>query len=139
MKIHRKHITVPTHWAGIHPITEFVTAEVQRSGIRDGLVSVYCLHTSCSLVITENVDPAARRDLEGWFNRLVPEGDPHFVHTIEGPDDMPSHIKTVLTHTSETIPLQDGALLLGTWQGIYLWEHRRKPHHRSLIITVMGV
>ncbi len=138
MKIHRQHITVPTRWPGLHSITELIANETHRSGIRDGLVSVYCQHTSCSLVIAENVDPAARHDLEGWFNRLVPEGDTHFVHTIEGPDDMPSHIKTALTRTSETIPLQDGILLFGKWQSLYLWEHRRKPHNRSLIITVMG-
>ncbi|AHF93850.1 hypothetical protein OPIT5_30470 [Opitutaceae bacterium TAV5] len=138
MKIHHQPVTVPTRWHGLHPITELVTAEVQRSDLRQGLVSVYCQHTSCSLIITENVDPAARLDLEGWFNRLVPEGDPHFTHTVEGPDDMPSHIKTVLTHTSVTIPVKDGKLLLGDWQSIYLWEHRRKPHNRSLVITTLG-
>lgn len=138
MKLHRKQITLSTRWPGIHPITETIKSVVKGSGIRDGLVSVYCQHTSCSIIITENVDPAARSDLEGWFNRLVPEGDPQFSHTVEGPDDMPSHIKTVLTNTSETIPLQEGELLLGEWQSIYLWEHRRKPHNRSIVITVMG-
>jgi secondary thiamine-phosphate synthase enzyme len=101
-------------------------------------VTVFCQHTSCSLVIMENADPSARRDLEGWLERLVPENDPHFEHTLEGPDDMPSHIKMALTRTSETIPFANGQMLLGTWQGIFLWEHRRAAHSRHIIITVMG-
>src|SRR5690349_3108959 len=103
-----------------------------------GVASVFCQHTSCSLVLMENADPTARRDLERWFSRLVPENDRHFEHTTEGPDDMPSHIKMALTRTSETIPFTNGRLLLGTWQGLFLWEHRRHPHQRRLVVTVIG-
>ena len=106
--------------------------------MKRGAVTVFCQHTSCSLVIMENADPSARRDLEAWLNRLVPENDPHFSHTLEGPDDMPSHIKMALTRTSETVPFDNGNLLLGTWQGIFLWEHRRAAHTRDLVITVLG-
>lgn len=122
----------------MNEITDSVAAELGRSGLRRGMVTVFCQHTSCSLVIMENADPSARADLEGWLNRLVPENDPHFEHTLEGPDDMPSHIKMALTRTSETIPVADGAMLLGTWQGIYLWEHRSAPHTRTVIVTGVG-
>jgi secondary thiamine-phosphate synthase enzyme len=130
MGLHRVSLSVATRGAGLLEITERVATEVARSGVRDGLVSVFCRHTSCSLVIMENADPSARRDLERWLDRLVPADDPHFTHTAEGPDDMPSH--------SETVPLGDGRLLLGTWQGIFLWEHRRAPHTREVIVTVVG-
>src|SRR5690606_29586774 len=103
-----------------------------------GIVTVFCQHTSCSLVIMENADPSARRDLEDWLNRLVPENDPNFEHTLEGPDDMPSHIKMALTRTSESIPIGGGRMLLGTWQGIFLWEHRRASHQRRVTMTVVG-
>jgi secondary thiamine-phosphate synthase enzyme len=119
-------------------ITSEVAHELERSGLASGVVTVFCQHTSCSLVIMENADPSARRDLEAWLDRLVPADDPHFTHTMEGPDDMPSHIKMALTRTSETIPVADGRMLLGTWQGIYLWEHRRAPHSRRVIVTVLG-
>jgi secondary thiamine-phosphate synthase enzyme len=119
-------------------ITGAVASEVERSGMKIGVVTVFCRHTSCSLVIMENADPSARHDLEAWLNRLVPENDPHFEHTLEGPDDMPSHIKMALTRTSENVPFAEGRLLLGTWQGIFLWEHRRAPHSRSVIVTVIG-
>jgi secondary thiamine-phosphate synthase enzyme len=119
-------------------ITGAVAREVARSGMKTGVVTVFCRHTSCSLVIMENADPSARHDLEAWLNRLVPENDPHFEHTLEGPDDMPSHIKMALTRTSENVPFAEGRLLLGTWQGIFLWEHRRAPHSRSVIVTVIG-
>lgn len=122
----------------MHEITELVAREVQRSAVVSGLVSVFCRHTSCSLVIMENADPSARRDLEAWLDRLVREDDPLFEHTLEGPDDMPSHIKMALTRTSETIPIVDGGMRLGTWQGIFLWEHRRAPHAREVIVTVIG-
>jgi secondary thiamine-phosphate synthase enzyme len=138
MGLHRVFLSVATRGAGLLEITERVATEVARSGVRDGLVSVFCRHTSCSLVIMENADPSARRDLERWLDRLVPADDPHFTHTAEGPDDMPSHIKMALTRTSETVPLGDGRLLLGTWQGIFLWEHRRAPHTREVIVTVVG-
>lgn len=119
---------------GLHEITGEVHAVVRGSGMREGLCTLFLQHTSASLVIQENADPAARRDLERWLNRLVPEGDPLYTHTQEGPDDMPAHIKAALTATSLAIPLLDGALGLGRWQGIYLWEHRRFPSHRHLLI-----
>jgi secondary thiamine-phosphate synthase enzyme len=138
MSVHQHTLTVRTSGQGTHEITDLVAREVQRSGVRSGLVSVFCRHTSCSLVIMENADPSARQDLEAWLNRLVPENDPHFEHTLEGPDDMPSHIKMALTRTSETVPVSDGRMLLGTWQGIFLWEHRRASHTREVIVTVIG-
>lgn len=123
---------------GLHEITGEVHAVVSGSGVREGLCTLFLQHTSASLVIQENADPAARRDLERWLNRLVPEGDPLYTHTEEGPDDMPAHIKAALTATSLSIPLLDGALGLGRWQGIYLWEHRRFPSHRHLLIHLAG-
>jgi secondary thiamine-phosphate synthase enzyme len=119
-------------------LTDAVAREVTQSGLQEGFVSVFCQHTSCSLVIMENADPSARRDLEAWLNRLVPEADAHFEHTLEGPDDMPSHIKMALTRTSETVPFSSGRMLLGTWQGIFLWEHRRAAHSRHVVVTVVG-
>lgn len=122
-------------------MTEFtreVEAIIRESGVRDGLVNVFCRHTSCSLVIMENADPSARRDLERFIDRLVPENDRAYTHTLEGPDDMPSHIKMALTRTSETIPVQGGRMLLGTWQGIFLWEHRVVSHQRDVVVTVTG-
>lgn len=138
MAVHRASLSVPTRGAGLLEITDRVTAEVARSGVREGLVSVFCRHTSCSLVIMENADPSARRDLQRWLDRLVRAEDPDFTHTAEGPDDMPSHIKMALTRTSETVPVDGGRMLLGTWQGIFLWEHRRAPHTREVIVTVIG-
>lgn len=138
MSVHQATLTIRTPGAGTHEITELVAREVARSGLMRGIATVFCQHTSCSLVIMENADPSARRDLEAWLDRLVPADDPHFEHTLEGPDDMPSHIKMALTRTSETIPFAGGCLLLGTWQGIFLWEHRRASHSRQLIVTVLG-
>jgi secondary thiamine-phosphate synthase enzyme len=138
MGVHRVSLSVPTRGAGLLEITDHVAAAVARSGLREGMVSVFCRHTSCSLLIMENADPSARRDLQRWLDRLVPEDDPGFTHTAEGPDDMPSHIKMALTRTSETVPVGGGRLLLGTWQGIFLWEHRRAPHAREVIVTVVG-
>jgi secondary thiamine-phosphate synthase enzyme len=138
MAVFHTTITVRTRGQGLHDITETVAREVQRSKAQQGLVNIFCQHTSCSLVIMENADPSARTDLEAWLNRLVPENDRHFEHTMEGPDDMPSHIKMALTRTSESIPLIDGHLRLGTWQGLYLWEHRRAPHSRNVILTVVS-
>jgi secondary thiamine-phosphate synthase enzyme len=106
--------------------------------VRNGTVTVFVQHTSCSIVIMENADPTARRDLEEFFDRLVPEDADYFTHDAEGSDDMPSHIRMVLTRTSETIPIVDGRLQLGTWQGIFLFEHRRRPHRRKVVITMMG-
>lgn len=138
MPVHQAVCTVPTESSGTYEITERIADEVRRSGLRSGIATVFCRHTSCSLVIFENADPSARADLEAWFARAVPEDDPHFTHTAEGPDDMPGHIRTVLTRTSESIPFVDGRLLLGTWQGVFLWEHRAGAHRRSVTITVMG-
>ena len=138
MPVQQHTLTVRTRGAGLHEITDAVARELARSKLSCGIVTVFCQHTSCSLVIMENADPSARRDLEAWLNRLVPENDPHFEHTLEGPDDMPSHIKMALTRTSESVPFAEGHLLLGTWQGIYLWEHRRAPHSRQVLVTVVG-
>jgi len=138
MPVHQTTLEIRTRGAGTYEVTEWVAREVQRSGIRRGTVAVFCQHTSCSLVIMENADPSARRDLEAWLDRLVSEDDPGFEHTLEGPDDMPSHIKMALTRTSETVPVAEGRLLLGTWQGIFLWEHRRSAHTRRLVVTVVG-
>jgi len=123
---------------GLHEITGEVDAVIRGTGLREGLCTLFLQHTSASLVIQENADPAARRDLERWLNRLVPEGDSLYTHTEEGPDDMPAHIKAALTATSLSIPLLDGALGLGRWQGIYLWEHRRFSSHRHLLIHLSG-
>ena len=138
MPVHQTTLTIHTRGRGMHELTDAIAREVGRSGFERGVVTVFCQHTSCSLVMMENADPSARHDLEAWLDRLVPEDDPHFVHTAEGPDDMPSHIKMVLTRTSESIPFGDSRLLLGTWQGIFLWEHRRASHERRVVVTVMA-
>lgn len=138
MPVHQTALTVATEGSGTYEISDRVAAAVRHSGLRAGTVTVFCRHTSCSLVIFENADPSARADLEAWFDRVVPTGDPHFTHTAEGADDMPGHIKTALTRTSETIPFADGRLLLGTWQGVFLWEHRSGLHQRSVSVTVLG-
>lgn len=137
--VHQETLALPARGAGMHEFTDAVAAVVRRSGVRVGVAQVFCQHTSASLVIMENADPGARRDLEAWLDRLVPEDDPHFEHTHEGPDDMPAHIKMALTRSSESIPVGEGGrLLLGTWQGIFLWEHRRAPHTRRVVVTVTG-
>ena len=138
MAVYQATLTIRTPGRGMHEITDAVARELKRSGLTSGVVTVFCQHTSCSLVIMENADPSARHDLERWLDRLVPEDDPDFTHTLEGSDDMPSHIKMALTRTSETIPFADGRLLLGTWQGIFLWEHRRAPHTRHLVLTFLA-
>ena len=121
---------------GLHPVTSQVAAALSQSGIKTGLCTLFVRHTSASLLIQENADPSARRDLENWLNRLVREDDPLYTHTYEGPDDMPAHIKSALTATCLSIPVQDGALLLGTWQGIYLWEHRHGRSVREIALHV---
>ena len=131
-------ISLSTHGQGTTEITAQVRDILRDSGLTTGTVNVFCQHTSCSLVLMENADASARQELEAFMQKLVPEDEPYFVHTIEGPDDMPSHIKMALTRTSETIPFADGRLLLGTWQGLFLWEHRDAPHTRQLVVTVMG-
>jgi secondary thiamine-phosphate synthase enzyme len=138
MPVHQVTHSIRTRGQGLHEITGMIIRELQRTGLKRGIASVFCQHTSCSLVIMENADPSARRDLEGWLNRLVPEKDPHFEHTLEGPDDMPSHIKMALTRTSESVPFAEGKLLLGTWQGVFLWEHRHAAHSRDIVITIVG-
>ncbi len=129
-------ITIPTQRQGLLDITEKVTTVVSGSGVTDGLCTVMVQHTSASLTIQENADPSARQDLENWLNRLVVEDDPLYTHTSEGPDDMPSHIKAALTSTTLSIPILDGRLGLGTWQGIYLWEHRHRGSARSVLVHV---
>lgn len=119
---------------GLHEITSQVRQVVTAGDVKDGLCTLFLRHTSASLTIQENADPSARRDLEAWLNRLVPENDSLYTHTAEGPDDMPAHVKATLTATSLTIPVVDGELALGTWQGIYLWEHRRGAHARKLVV-----
>ena len=131
-----KKISLHPPGQGLHDITRQISEAVRESGAREGLCTVFLQHTSASLTIQENADPSARRDLEAWLNRLVPERDPLYTHTSEGPDDMPSHIKAMLTATSLAIPILDGGLALGTWQGIYLWEHRRQPGARHVVVHV---
>lgn len=131
-------IVVPTSGKGLHEFTREVQAAVEASGVVEGLCTVMIQHTSASLTIQENADPSARRDLEDWMERHVPENDPHFTHTHEGPDDMPSHIRAALTSTSLSIPIVDGRLALGTWQGVYLWEHRRRGSGRRCVVHVGG-
>jgi len=138
MKIENHCIEVATRGKGTYEITAQVAALVARSGIREGQVTVLVRHTSASLVIMENADPEARHDLEEFFERLVPENTPWFTHTYEGPDDMPSHIRMALTRTSEVIPILQGRMSLGTWQGLFLFEHRRDPHVRQVVVSILG-
>lgn len=123
---------------GLYDVSHKVMEAVEQSGVTEGLVTVFIRHTSASLIIQENADPAVQRDLEAWLNRLVPERDPLYTHTAEGPDDMPAHIKGALTATSLSIPVMGGSLALGTWQGIFLWEHRHHRGERELVVNVMG-
>lgn len=131
-----KTIYIDVKHQGLHMITRQVEAVVNDAEVDEGLCSLFIRHTSASLLIQENADPSARHDLETWLNRLVPEHDPHYTHTLEGPDDMPAHIKAALTATSLTIPIQHGRLVVGTWQGIYLWEHRKAHSRREVVIYV---
>ena len=123
---------------GLNDVTEAVRQRLRASGLREGLCTVFIRHTSASLVIQENADPAARRDLEAFLGRLVPDGDPLFTHVAEGDDDMPSHVKAALTRTSEQIPFRGGDFLLGTWQALYVWEHRKGRHRRELVVHMSG-
>jgi secondary thiamine-phosphate synthase enzyme len=138
MKIENHTMEVSTRGKGTYEITGKVAALVARSGILDGQVTVMVRHTSASLVIMENADPEARHDLEEFFERLVPENTPWFTHTYEGPDDMPSHIRMALTRTSEVIPVMQGRMTLGTWQGLFLFEHRRAAHMRQVVVSILG-
>jgi secondary thiamine-phosphate synthase enzyme len=135
--IYRDTLEIETRGKGFVDITRRVAEIVTRSGIREGLCSAFISHTSASLVIQENADPSVLRDLERFFDRTVPGSYP-YEHDAEGPDDMPAHIKSAMLHTSETIPVQDGLLLLGTWQALYLVEHRARPHTRRVVVTVLG-
>ena len=131
-------LTIPTRGRGLYEVTGKVAEWVSKGGFRNGLVTLHLRHTSASLLIQENADPDVRRDLEQFFARLVPDGDPLFAHTVEGDDDMPAHVRAALTAVNLSIPVSQGRLALGTWQGIYLWEHRRSPHSRNLTAHFVG-
>jgi secondary thiamine-phosphate synthase enzyme len=133
-----QHLSIQTRGKGLHEITRAVQARVREAEVEEGLCTLMVQHTSASLVIQENADPSARHDLERWMDRHVPEGDPNFTHTAEGPDDMPSHIRAALTATTLSIPVEGGRLALGTWQGIYLWEHRQRGSLRRLVLHTGG-
>ena len=131
-----RQLEIRTRGAGLHEITAQVQAAVRSAGLDEGLCTIMIRHTSASLVIQENADPSARRDLEAWMERHVPADDRHFTHTAEGPDDMPGHIRAALTATTLSIPFTEGRLALGTWQGIYVWEHRARGSIRQCVIHV---
>ena len=138
MHVHYDRFEVRTKGKSLYEITDDLQAKIDRCAVRNGTVTVFVQHTSCSVLIMENADPTARRDLEEFFDRLVPENADYFTHSSEGSDDMPSHIRAGLTRTSETIPIVDGKMQFGTWQGIFLFEHRRAPHRRKVSITIIG-
>lgn len=138
MKTYSKMYAVRTHGKGLVELTSIVREALRDSAVHSGQVVVFVKHTSASLVIMENADPSAQRDLEEYFERLVPENEPYFTHTYEGPDDMPSHIRMALTRTSEVIPVVNGAMTLGTWQGVFLFEHRSAPHNREIVVSILG-
>jgi secondary thiamine-phosphate synthase enzyme len=138
MRQTQRQFTVSTRGKGLIEITDEVRAFAGESKFATGLLTVYCRHTSASLLIQENADPDVGRDFLAFFNRLVPDGDPLFIHTVEGPDDMPAHVKAALTQTSLTIPIADGKLVLGTWQGIFVFEHRNRPHERHIVLHIVG-
>jgi secondary thiamine-phosphate synthase enzyme len=137
VKTHQSVLEIKTRGRGFVDVTERVDAIVRASGVERGLCSVFCQHTSASLVIQENADPAVLRDLERWLSELAPEGRA-WEHDAEGPDDMPAHAKSAVTRAAETLPVTAGRLALGTWQALYVWEHRARPHARSLVVTVQG-
>ena len=138
MRIASDHFAVSTHGKATYEITDEIQRVVAKSGMRNGIVTVFVQHTSCSLIVMENADRTARDDLHEFFERLVPEDTDYLVHTSEGGDDSTSHIRMVLTRTSETVPILDGQMQLGTWQGIFLFEHRRAPHQRKVLVTIIG-
>lgn len=139
MKQLQKNISLRTSGRGLNEITRQIENAVAESGITTGLCIVFCCHTSASLMIQENADPDVQTDLLNWLERVAPDGDPRYVHKSEGPDDMAAHLRTMITRTSESIPVANGRLTLGTWQGIYLAEHRGTPHTRKIVLHVMGV
>ena len=138
MSAQSRTLTIRTRGRGTTEITREVQDAVHATGISDGLCTIFIHHTSASLTINENADPDVQRDLEAFLSRLVPDGDPLYVHTMEGPDDMPAHVRAALTQTSLSIPVSDGRCALGTWQGVFLWEHRHRAHQRRVTITVVG-
>lgn len=131
-------LEIDTTGRGTMDISDDIQRIVLDSGVKTGICQVFIHHTSASLIISENADPSVRRDLERFMGRITPDGDPGFEHDAEGPDDMPAHIRSVLTATGLSVPVGGGRLLLGTWQGVYLWEHRHRPHRRQITVTVMG-
>jgi secondary thiamine-phosphate synthase enzyme len=131
-------ITISTRGRGLYEFTDDVTAWISKNNLKDGLLTLHLRHTSASLLIQENADPDVRSDLESFFTRLVRDGDPLFIHTAEGDDDMPAHIRTALTTVNLSIPVYKNRLALGTWQGIYIWEHRRAPHSRRIAVHFVG-
>ena len=138
MPVHSAEFSLSTNGKGTYEITDEVKRIVASAGVTTGTATIFVQHTSASLVIMENADPSARTDLEAFFDHLVPEDTPYFIHTYEGPDDMPSHIRMALTRSSEVIPVLRGSMTMGTWQGIFLFEHRRAPHTRKITIVVQG-
>ena len=138
MHVHHEQLEVRTKGKGLYEVTREVQSKIDRCGVRNGTATLFVQHTSCSVIIMENADPTARRDLEEFFDRLVPEDADYFEHSSEGSDDMPSHIRMVLTRTSESVPIINREMQLGTWQGIFLFEHRRAPHRRKVWITIIG-
>ncbi len=138
MRQHQETLAIKTGGQSLTEFTRDVARIVKASGIETGLAHVFCRHTSASLLIQENADPDVQRDLLAFFKRLIPDGDPLFIHRAEGPDDMPAHVKSALTQTALSIPISDGRMMLGTWQGIYLFEHRARPHTREVIVHVVG-
>jgi len=138
LRQHLDELSIPTRTRGFTMITSEVARVVAAAAVQTGLVTLHLRHTSASLLIQENADPDVRRDLDAFFNRLVPDGDPLYVHTLEGDDDMPAHVRTALTTVNLGIPIADGRMVLGTWQGIYLWEHRTHPHTRRLVVHIVG-
>jgi secondary thiamine-phosphate synthase enzyme len=139
VKVHQEIVEIATKGKGTYDVTGHARRIVAASGVTTGLCTVFCRHTSASLVIQENADAAVRRDMEAWIAKIAPEDPRAYEHDAEGPDDMPSHLRSVMTRTSETVPVHAGKLALGTWQAIYLWEHRRHGHTRELVVHVAGV
>lgn len=133
---HQTSLSLSTQGQGLYEFTRELESWVDEQGVTTGVCHLFTQHTSCSLTIQENADPSAKADLENWLNRLVPENDPLYTHTMEGPDDMPAHIKAILTNVSLSIPIVNSRLALGTWQGVYLWEHRHQTHQRRIILHI---
>jgi secondary thiamine-phosphate synthase enzyme len=138
MRQHQQELTVETRGAGLYEFTREAARVVAASGIATGVAHLFCRHTSASLLIQENADPDVQRDLVAFFRRLVPDGDPLFIHTLEGPDDMPAHVKSALTASTLSVPVAGGRMALGTWQGLYVFEHRARPHSRKVVVHVIG-